>query len=42
VRRVPVIGKKFGEMLRGMGREATEDVGEIRGRIDVVVATSGS
>jgi len=31
------IGKKFIELIRGMGRQATEDIPEVREAIDVEV-----
>jgi hypothetical protein len=37
VRGEPDIGKKFIELIRGMGRQATEDVREVREAIDVEV-----
>jgi hypothetical protein len=37
VRREPVIGQKLIELIRGMGRQAKEDVLKVRKRIDVVV-----
>jgi hypothetical protein len=37
VRREPDVGKQFVELLCGMGREATEDVGEVGERVDAVV-----
>ena len=37
VRGEPDVGKKFIELIRGMGRQATEDIPEVRERIDVEV-----
>jgi hypothetical protein len=37
VRGEPDVGKKFLELIRGMGRHATEDIPEIREGIDVGV-----
>jgi hypothetical protein len=37
VRREPDIGQQFTELIGGMGRQATEDVLEIREGIDIVV-----
>ena len=39
VRCEPDVGEQFVELPCGMGREATEDVGEVGERIDVVVLT---
>src|SRR4051794_41147503 len=39
VRCEPDVGQQLVELPRGMGRETTEDVGEIGERIDVVVLT---
>jgi hypothetical protein len=35
VRGEPDVGKKFIELVRGMGRQATEDILEVREGIDV-------
>ena len=37
VRGEPDVGKKFIELIRGMGRQATEDIPEVREGIDVEV-----
>jgi len=37
VRGEPDVGKKFIELIRGMGRPATEDIPEVREGIDVEV-----
>jgi hypothetical protein len=37
VRGEPDVGKKFIELIRGMGRPATEDIPEVREAIDVEV-----
>jgi hypothetical protein len=37
VRGEPDVGKKFIELNRGMGRQATEDIPEVREGIDVEV-----
>jgi len=37
VRGEPDVGKKFIELNRGMGRQATEDIPEVREAIDVEV-----
>src|SRR3954447_26119699 len=39
MRAEPDVGEQLVELLCGMGREATEDVGEIGERIDVAVLT---
>jgi len=39
VRREPSVGQQFVESRGGLGREATEDVVEEGGRVDVVVTT---
>jgi hypothetical protein len=42
VRREPDIGQQFTELIGGMGRQATEDVLEVREGIDfVVIAGAG-
>jgi hypothetical protein len=38
----PDVGEQFVELLCGMGRQATEDVGEVGERIDVVMMTGAS
>jgi hypothetical protein len=35
VRGEPDVGKKFNELNRGMGRQATEDIPEVREAINV-------
>jgi hypothetical protein len=37
VRGEPDVGKKFIELIRGMGRQATEDIPKVRKGIDVEV-----
>jgi hypothetical protein len=37
VRGEPDVGKKFIELIRGMGRQATADIPEVREGIDVQV-----
>jgi len=37
VRGEPDVGKTFIELIRGMGRQATEDIPEVREGIDVEV-----
>jgi hypothetical protein len=40
MRREPDVREQFVNLLCGMGRQATEDVGEVGVRIDVVVFCS--